>query len=165
MPHSCKSLAAPPPLPPVLDLLEPEETIIDVYYMEQLLAHGIALGRQEGHIDDEGLRIEAQVSSMPVLLDDVLITSSRNSSRSSEGSRNRPYCLHMPKLKPLKASQSKVTCSTALNSSFFRAPPTFQSFSGILSLFHYPHCSPVALFFAYSHSSLLCYRLLWTCIR
>jgi hypothetical protein len=53
--------AAPRPVPPLLDQLEPSETIIDEYYMEQLLAHGMALGRGEVAMHSEGAQAEAKV--------------------------------------------------------------------------------------------------------
>jgi hypothetical protein len=48
-------------VPPLLDQLEPSETIIDEYYMEQLLAHGMALGRGEVAMHSEGAQAEAKV--------------------------------------------------------------------------------------------------------
>lgn len=51
---------APPQ--PVKDLLEPDETVINPFYMRQLLEYGIKLGlSQSGDIDPESLLREAEV--------------------------------------------------------------------------------------------------------
>jgi hypothetical protein len=47
---------------PVKDLLEPDESIINPFYMRQLLEYGIKLGlSQSGDIDPESLLREAEV--------------------------------------------------------------------------------------------------------
>lgn len=51
---------APPP--PVKELLEPDETIINPFYMRQLLEYGIKLGSsQSADMDPESLLREAEV--------------------------------------------------------------------------------------------------------
>jgi len=63
---------APPP--PVKDLLEPDETIINPFYMRQLLEYGIKLGvSQGGDMDPESLLREAEVCLSPFLVAIALI--------------------------------------------------------------------------------------------
>lgn len=51
---------APPP--PVKDLLEPDESVINPFYMRQLLEYGIKLGSsQGGEMDPESLLRDAEV--------------------------------------------------------------------------------------------------------
>jgi hypothetical protein len=49
----------------VKDLLEPDESIINPFYMRQLLEYGIKLGlSQNGEIDPESLLREAEVCTL-----------------------------------------------------------------------------------------------------
>ncbi|KAF8817037.1 kinase-like protein [Phlegmacium glaucopus] len=58
--HDWLAMQDPPP-PPVKDLLEPDESVINPFYMRQLLEYGIKLGiSQGGDMDPESLLREAE---------------------------------------------------------------------------------------------------------
>ena len=64
---------APPP--PVKDLLEPDETVINPFYMRQLLEYGIKLGvSQGGDMDPESLLREAEVCHFLLSLVAIVFT-------------------------------------------------------------------------------------------
>lgn len=54
-------VSEPAPRPPVKDLLEPDESVINPFYMRQLLEYGIRLGRSQSDMDPESLLREAEV--------------------------------------------------------------------------------------------------------
>ena len=57
------------------DLLEPDESIINPFYMRQLLEYGIKLGlSQNGEIDPDSLLREAEVYTFSRLLVIVVFT-------------------------------------------------------------------------------------------
>ena len=59
---------------PVKDLLEPDESIINPFYMRQLLEYGIKLGlSQSGDIDPESLLREAEVHHFSFILGDSCV--------------------------------------------------------------------------------------------
>jgi len=61
-------------VPPAKALLASDETIINPYYMKQLLEYGIKLGQQAqaGDIDPAHLAKEAEVSHCPLSTQPVL---------------------------------------------------------------------------------------------
>ena len=61
-------------VPPAKSLLASDETIINPYYMKQLLEYGIKLGQQAqaGDIDPAHLVKEAEVGSRPLFTQRVL---------------------------------------------------------------------------------------------
>jgi hypothetical protein len=63
MPLSCSDVPGAAEVPPAKALLASDETIINPYYMKQLLEYGIKLGQQAqaGDIDPAHLAKEAQV--------------------------------------------------------------------------------------------------------
>ena len=59
---------------PVKDLLEPDETIINPFYMRQLLEYGIKLGLgQNGNLDPESLLREAELYLFSFVLGDICV--------------------------------------------------------------------------------------------
>ena len=59
---------------PVKDLLEPDESIINPFYMRQLLEYGIKLGvSQNGEINPDSLLRDAEVYLFSFVLDDSCV--------------------------------------------------------------------------------------------
>lgn len=52
---------APPEPPAIKDLLQSDETVINPYYMRQLLAYGIKLGQSHSDMDQDSLLRESEV--------------------------------------------------------------------------------------------------------
>jgi hypothetical protein len=62
------------PTRPVKDLLQSDESIINPFYMRQLLEYGIKLGlSQKGDIDPDSLLREAEVYIFSFVLDDSCV--------------------------------------------------------------------------------------------
>ena len=59
---------------PVKDLLEPDESIINPFYVRQLLEYGIKLGvSQNGEINPDSLLRDAEVYLFSFVLDDSCV--------------------------------------------------------------------------------------------